>query len=94
MKSWLPALGSRLPLRGRQQATLERGFWLTRLTGATTQRCLDRFGIALPPGKGNARHAFIDVDDVASALAAAALDQGELGEESTSVVPRCSAGVR
>jgi hypothetical protein len=31
MELWLPWLGSRLPLRGGEQATLERGFWLTRL---------------------------------------------------------------
>jgi len=36
------------------------------------QRTLDRLGIALLPGDGRARHAFIAVDDVAGAIVAAA----------------------
>jgi nucleoside-diphosphate-sugar epimerase len=81
MEVWLPWLGSRLPLRGSRQATLERGFWFTRLAGSTFQRSLDRFGLALLPGDGTARHAFIAIDDVADSLVAAALSGGELGEE-------------
>jgi NADH dehydrogenase len=81
MELWLPWLGSRLPLRGVQQATIERGFWLARLAGATAQQSLDRFGIALLPGKGTARHAFIAVDDVAEALVAAATGGDEISQE-------------
>jgi uncharacterized protein YbjT (DUF2867 family) len=81
MELWLPWLGSRLPLRGVQQATIERGFWLARLAGATAQQSLDRFGIALLPGRGTARHAFIAVDDVAEALVAAATGGDEISEE-------------
>jgi uncharacterized protein YbjT (DUF2867 family) len=81
MELWLPWLGSRLPLRGGEQATLERGFWLTRLGGATAQRSLDRFGIALLPGNGSARHASITVDDVAEALVAAATGGDEIAKE-------------
>jgi nucleoside-diphosphate-sugar epimerase len=81
MEVWLPWLGSRLPLRGSKQATLERGFWFTRLAGATFQRSLDRFGIALLPGDGTARHAFIAVDDVAESLVTAATVGDGLGEE-------------
>jgi uncharacterized protein YbjT (DUF2867 family) len=80
MELWLPWLGSRLPTRGGRQATLERGFWLVRLMGATAQRSLDRFGVALVPGRGTARHSFIAVEDVAEALVAAATD-GEATEE-------------
>jgi len=80
METWLPQLGSRLPLRGSRQATVDRGFWLTRLAAATTQTSLDRFGIALIPGDGTTRHAFIAVGDVAGALAAASTAD-ELGEE-------------
>src|SRR5262249_15444499 len=81
MELWLPWLGSRLPLRGGQQATLERGFWLTRLAGATAQRSLDRFHVASLPGKGTARHAFIAVDDVAQALVTAATDADATADE-------------
>jgi uncharacterized protein YbjT (DUF2867 family) len=78
METWLPSLGSRLPLRGSDHATIERGFWLTRLAGATTQTPLDRFGIALIPGP--ARHAFIAAGDVAESLAAAATADQVPGE--------------
>jgi len=72
MDTWLPALGSRLPVRGTEQATVDRGFWLTRLTGA--QHSIDRFGIAVVPGRGRVRQSFVAAADVAEALAAAALD--------------------
>ena len=81
MELWLPWLGSRLPLRGGEQSTLERGFWLTRLAGATAQRTLDRFGLALVPGKGTARHSFIALDDVADVLIAAATGTDVVSEE-------------
>ena len=68
MESWLAALGSRLPLRGGRQSTLDRGFWMARFAGATTQQSIDRLGIALLPGRGEPRHAFIAVQDVADCL--------------------------
>jgi uncharacterized protein YbjT (DUF2867 family) len=80
MELWLPWLGSRLPLRGVRQATIERGFWLPRVSGATA-RSLDRLGIALLPGEGTTHHAFIAVDDVAEALVAAATGGHQLAEE-------------
>ena len=81
MESWLAALGSRLPLRGGQQSTLDRGFWMARFAGATTQQTIDRFGVALLPGRGDTRHAFIAVQDVAECLAAAALAPDDLPDE-------------
>ena len=78
MDTWLPSLGSRLPLAGATQATVDRGFWLTRLTGA--QRSIDRFGIAVVPGNGRARQSFVAAADVAESLAAAALDPEAPGE--------------
>lgn len=71
MQSWLPAVGSRLAVRGAEHATIDRGFWLTRMVGATTQRSIDRWGVAVVPGDGSARHSFIDVADLAEAIAAA-----------------------
>lgn len=71
MQSWLPAVGSRLALEGAVRPTLDRGFWLTRLVGATLHRTLDRWGVALVPGAGSTRHSFVDLDDVAGVVAAA-----------------------
>jgi nucleoside-diphosphate-sugar epimerase len=81
MESWLAAVGSRLPLRGGHESTLNRGYWMARMVGATTQRTLDRFGLAQLPGGGRARHAFISSEDVAAALASAALAPDGLPEE-------------
>lgn len=74
MESWLPAVGSRIPVRGDERATVNRGFWLARFAGATTQNTIDRFGVALIPAHGRARHSFIAADDVAGSLAAVAGD--------------------
>jgi uncharacterized protein YbjT (DUF2867 family) len=74
MQSWLPAVGSRLAVPAGANATLDRGYWLARLVGATTQRSIDRFGVALVPGRRGVRHSFIDVRDVGEAVAGAALD--------------------
>lgn len=71
MQSWLPAVGSRLALEGAERSTLDRGFWLTRLVGATLHRSVDRFGVALVPGRGSVRHSFVDLGDVAGVVAAA-----------------------
>ncbi|HET6167338.1 MAG TPA: NmrA family NAD(P)-binding protein [Marmoricola sp.] len=70
MQSWLPAVGSRLAVVGAEHPTVERGFWLARLVGATMHRSLDRFGVALVPGAGMIRHSFVDVGDVAEVVAA------------------------
>jgi uncharacterized protein YbjT (DUF2867 family) len=80
-ETWLPWLGSRLPLRGSRQATLERGYWFARFGGATLQRTLERWGVALLPGDGSARHAFIGADDVAQALVTAATTREGIGDE-------------
>jgi len=81
METWLPSLGSRLPVRGSEQPTTERGFWLTRVAGKTTQTSVDRFGVALVPGNGKTRNAFISADDVAASLAAAATAPDGGGDE-------------
>jgi uncharacterized protein YbjT (DUF2867 family) len=81
MESWLTAVGSRLPVRGAVGPTIDRGFWLARFAGATSQTTLDRFGLAQLPGGGRARHAFICVPDVADALVFAALAPDELPDE-------------
>ena len=81
MESWLAAVGSRIPLRGGAESTLNRGYWMARMVGATTQRTLDRFGVAQLPAGGRARHSFISTEDVAAALASAALGPDDLPDE-------------
>jgi len=74
---WLALVGSSLPLRGEQSATLARPYgFLTafrRLTGAT----VERHGVMLVPGPASARHAFLSVHDAAR-LVAAAVDVREV----------------
>jgi len=82
METWLPWLGSRLALRGQEHPTLERGSRFVRLGGAAFHHSLDWLGIALLPGDGTARHAFITSDDVAECLVATALaSDDQLGDE-------------
>lgn len=81
MECWLPALGSRLPLKGAERATLQRGHWLPKMMGALAGKTLDRFGLAQVPGNGAAQHAFIAADDVAGSLAAAAASSNGLPDE-------------
>ena len=68
MDDWFALIGSALPARG-DAAPLIRRRWpfLQRFVGATGQ-LIDRHGIALVPGSAGTRHAFIAIDDVATAL--------------------------
>lgn len=72
MQSWLPAVGSRLAVRGEPNVAIDRGYWLARMVGATTQRSLDRFGIGIIPGRRDVRHSFIHVADLATFLSQSA----------------------
>lgn len=77
MDDWFALIGSALPARG-DAAPLIRRRWpfLQHFVGLTGQ-LIDRYGIALVPGKAATRHAFIAIDDVAAALIAA-VDHPEL----------------
>jgi uncharacterized protein YbjT (DUF2867 family) len=68
---WLALVGSELPLRGEQRATLDRAYPTLRRFRRVTGRTVDRHGIMVVPGPASARHAFISVHDAARALAAA-----------------------
>jgi uncharacterized protein YbjT (DUF2867 family) len=65
MDDWLALIGSSIPLRGAEAHTLERPFWFSRLFLRAVGHSIERRGVALVPGSGRARHAFIAVDDVA-----------------------------
>jgi NADH dehydrogenase len=68
MDIYFAVMGSRIVSEGVAQPTLMRGFWLTRLYSALTSGLLENHGIALLPGNGKARQAFISVEDVARVM--------------------------
>ncbi len=74
MDEWLALIGSRLPYAGRPGATLDRPFWLSRTFMRLIGSSIDRRGLALVPGPGDHRHAFVASDDVAELLVHVAVD--------------------
>jgi uncharacterized protein YbjT (DUF2867 family) len=70
---WLALVGSEIPLRGEQRATLARAYptlrRFRRLTGST----IEDHGVMVVPGPATARQAFLSVHDAARVLAAAAM---------------------
>jgi uncharacterized protein YbjT (DUF2867 family) len=72
MDDWFALMGSSIPLRGSAAATLRRPFWFAKGFFAIVGTAIERRGIALVPGNGTTRHAFVALDDVAAILAAAA----------------------
>lgn len=68
MSSWLALLGSSIPLRGVQNPSLERPWWFLRRFRAATGRTIEEKGVALVPGPGHHRNAFVDDADVAEAM--------------------------
>lgn len=71
MDDWLALIGSSIPLRGAEAATLQRGFWFSRLFLDAVDDLIEGRGLALVPGSGKTRHAFVALDDVATFLAKA-----------------------
>ena len=68
---WLALVGSEVPLRGEQRATLARAYPTLRRFRRITGRTVERRGVMLVPGRPTARQAFLSVDDAARGLAAA-----------------------
>lgn len=66
MDVYYAVMGSRLVMAGVSQPTLLRGFWLTNLYSKLTTGLLESVGIALIPGCGKARQAFVCIHDVAT----------------------------
>jgi len=65
MDDWFALMGSSIPLRGAESATLERPFWFSRAFMKGTGHLIEHQGIALVAGSGRTRHAFVALDDVA-----------------------------
>jgi uncharacterized protein YbjT (DUF2867 family) len=68
MDDWFALIGSSIPLRGAEAATLHRPFWFSRAFMRGAGHLIENRGIALVPGSGKTRHAFVTLDDVASFL--------------------------
>jgi len=71
MDDWFAFLGSRLPVRGAEAATLDRRYWFLRAFLGAIDGLIDKHGIAMIPGSPRTRHAFIALDDVAEFIARA-----------------------
>ncbi len=65
MDIYFAVMGSNTVLRGVSQPTLLRGHWLASLYTKLTSGLIEKHGIAILPGNGNAQHAFISIQDVA-----------------------------
>jgi uncharacterized protein YbjT (DUF2867 family) len=70
---WLALVGSSVPLRGEEHATLDRPSPFLRRFRRATGRLVEDRGVMLVPGPATHRHAFIAVADAARACAEAAL---------------------
>lgn len=68
MDDWFALIGSSIPLRGAEAATLRRPFWFSQAFMKGTGHLIENHGIALIPGSGKTRHSFIALDDVANFL--------------------------
>jgi uncharacterized protein YbjT (DUF2867 family) len=65
-------MGSMLPVRGSDAATVRRPFPFVASHLARIQDSIEKKGVAMIPGDGRTRHSFICVDDLANLLSAAA----------------------
>jgi uncharacterized protein YbjT (DUF2867 family) len=72
MDDWFALIGSRLPARGDEAPLIERRWGFLQTFIGTVGGLIEQRGIALVPGSGRTRHAFVAIDDVAAALVAAA----------------------
>jgi uncharacterized protein YbjT (DUF2867 family) len=72
MDDWFALMGSSIPLRGSKAHTLRRPFWFAKGFLALAGASIEKRGIAVVPGDGKTRHAYVALDDVAAILAAAA----------------------
>jgi uncharacterized protein YbjT (DUF2867 family) len=66
MDDWFAFIGDASVARGAPGATIERRYWFLRVFISAVGGLIRRHGIALLPGSGRVRHAFIALDDVAA----------------------------
>jgi len=68
MDDYFALMGSAIPLRSAEGATLRRPFWLSRLYLERMGTQVEDRGVAVVPGPVGARHSFVALDDVAELL--------------------------
>ena len=68
MDDYFALMGSSVPLRGVEAATLRRPFWFSRCYLWLVGTLIEDRGIALVPGSVDRRHSFVALDDVATFL--------------------------
>lgn len=68
MDDYFALLGSDIPLRGAQAATLRRSFWFSKTFVTLTGSLIEKYGLAMAPGNPEIRHSFIALEDVAQFL--------------------------
>lgn len=78
MEVWLALVGSSLPTRGEQRATVDRASPFLRRFRKLTGRMVEDRGVMLVPGSPRHCNAFISITDVARACAEA-VERPELG---------------
>lgn len=79
MDDYFALIGSEIPLRGAEGATLKRPFWMSRAYLSRVGRLVEDRGVALVPGPAEARHSFVAVDDLAELLVRAAGEREAFG---------------
>ena len=84
MEVWLALVGSSLPLRGEQHATIGRPSPFLRRFRAATGSTVEKRGLMLVPGPATYRQAFIAVADAAAACVNA-LGRDDLAGETVDV---------
>ena len=81
MEVWLALVGSSLPARGEERATVDRPSPFMRRFRRLTGRMVEDHGVMLVPGSPRNRNAFISITDVARACAEA-IERGDVaGQE-------------
>ena len=65
MDCWFAFIGSTLPARGTESATIKRQFWFLKMFMGLVGNLIEGLNIALVAGSAKTRHAFVTTDNVA-----------------------------
>ncbi|MEO5887201.1 MAG: SDR family oxidoreductase [Anaerolineales bacterium] len=65
MDDWFAFIGSTIPGRGAEAATIKRQFWFLKMFMGVVGNMIEGLNMALVAGSAKTRHAFVTVDNVA-----------------------------